>query len=123
MLNTHILKFLNYCKTVNFSEKSLEALTCRLGEFNDYIKQNQIRSVKNIKYSDLLEFLADYHTPSNHVKKSRVWTLKRFFRFLKTRVQVISATVISEFLIFISTSTYEYKNETGALYEIQTNIL
>lgn len=83
MLNTHILKFLNYCKTVNFSEKSLEALTCRLGEFNDYIKQNQIRSVKNIKYSDLLEFLADYHTPSNHVKKSRVWTLKRFFRFLK----------------------------------------
>jgi integrase/recombinase XerC len=83
MLNLHILNFLNYCKTANFSEKSLEALTCRLGEFNAYIKQNQIRSVKNIQYSDLLEFSADFHTPSNHVKKSRVWTLKRFFGFLK----------------------------------------
>jgi site-specific recombinase XerD len=83
MLNTHISNFLIYCKTANFSEKSLEALTCRLGEFNDYLKQKQIRSVKNIQYSDLLEFSADFHIPSNHVKKSRVWTLKRFFGFLK----------------------------------------
>jgi integrase/recombinase XerC len=83
MLNLYISNFLNYCKTANFSERSLEALTCRLGEFNDFIKQNQIRSVKNIQYSDLLEFSADFHTPSNHVKKSRVWTLKRFFGFLK----------------------------------------
>jgi len=83
MLNTPILNFLNYCKTANFSERSLDALACRLGEFNDFINQNQIRSVKNIQYSDLLEFSADFHTPSNHVKKSRVWTLKRFFRFLK----------------------------------------
>ena len=88
MLNIHILNFLNYCKTANFSEKSLEALTCRLGEFNDYIKQKQIRSVKNIKYSDLLEFLTDYHTPTNHVKKSRVWTLKRFFRIIKINSSV-----------------------------------
>ena len=38
-------------------------------------------------------------------------------------IQVISATVISEFPIFISTSTYEDRNETGALDELQTTFL
>jgi hypothetical protein len=41
----------------------------------------------------------------------------------KSCIQVISATVISEFPIFISTSTYEDRNETGALDELQTTFL
>lgn len=38
-------------------------------------------------------------------------------------VQVISATVIFELPIFISTGTYEDRDETGALDEIQTTLL
>ena len=83
MLLNYIYQFLDYCKISNFKEKSLETMSCRLGEFNDFVTQKQIDSIPQIDYSHLLEFVADYKNPSVHVKKPRVWALHRFFHFLK----------------------------------------
>ncbi len=38
MLQTIILKFLNYCKHYHFSQKSLEAFSSRLSEFDGYLQ-------------------------------------------------------------------------------------
>ena len=83
MLFIYITGFLKYCKTADFSGKSLETLTYRLCEFNDFVNQKQIDSIPQINYSHLLEFVADYKNPSLHVKKPRVWALHQFFHFLK----------------------------------------
>jgi len=83
MLSNSISNFLTYCKTAGFSEKSLETYTFRLGEFNDFVTQKQIDSIPQINYSHLLDFVADYKTPSVHVKKPRVWALRQFYHFLK----------------------------------------
>ena len=83
MLHTNILHFLEYCKTANFSIRSIESLSSRLGELTDFIYLHSIPSFDSITYSHLIEFVADYHGPSVHIKKQRVWTLRQFFHFLK----------------------------------------
>jgi len=42
----------------------------------------RIRSIKKVTYLDLVAFVADFNTPSIHVRKSRVWTLRQFYHFL-----------------------------------------
>jgi site-specific recombinase XerD len=90
MLEIKINQFLNYCNNSNFSDRSVETLTLRLKEFNRFISSGikQITSVKQITYQHLTEFVADYNDPSVSVKKARVWTLRRFFHFLKLQQQI-----------------------------------
>ncbi len=82
MLQRFIQEFLTYCRLADFSDRSIQALTARLNEFQSYLKARNIRSVKKIGYLDLVAFVADFNTPSIHVRKSRVWTLRQFYHFL-----------------------------------------
>jgi integrase/recombinase XerC len=82
MLHHCIHEFLAYCRLANFTERSIQALTARIIEFQSYLKIRNIRSVKKICYLDLVAFVADFNTPSIHVRKSRVWTLRQFYHFL-----------------------------------------
>ena len=82
MLHRYIIQFLEYCRLVDFSIRSIQALTARLNEFATFLKLNKIRSVKRVSYRHLIEFAADYNSPSIHVTKSRVWSLRQFYHFL-----------------------------------------
>jgi integrase/recombinase XerC len=82
MLHRHISQFLEYCRLVDFSIRSIQALTARLNEFAIFLKTNRIRSAKRVSYRHLIEFAADYNSPSLHVTKSRVWALRQFYHFL-----------------------------------------
>ncbi len=82
MLHRFIQEFLTYCRLADFSDRSIQALTARLNEFQSFLKVRNIRSVKKITYLDLVAFVADFNSPSIHVRKSRVWTLRQFYHFL-----------------------------------------
>ncbi len=82
MLHRYISRFLEYCRLVDFSIRSIQALTAKLNEFAIFLKLNRIRSVKRVSYRHLIEFAADYNSPSIHITKSRVWTLRQFYHFL-----------------------------------------
>ena len=82
MLHRYTNQFLEYCRLVDFSIRSIQALTARMNEFETFLKVYKIRSVKKITYRHLIDFVADYKEPSIHVTKSRVWTLRQFFYFL-----------------------------------------
>lgn len=82
MLQRFIQEFLGYCRLANFSDRSIQTLTARLNEFQSFLKVRDIRSVKKITYLDLAAFAADFNSPSIHVRKSRVWTLRQFYHFL-----------------------------------------
>jgi len=95
MLQNNITNFLQYCKNSNFSERSVESLTFRLNEFNKFIKSQNISSIQKINYQHLLQFVADYNNPSDHVKKARVWSLHQFFHYLKLK-QLIHKNIALE---------------------------
>jgi integrase/recombinase XerC len=82
MLTKHITGFIEYCKVSGFRERSLQAFAIRLQEFDKFFKTRRIRRITAIKYSHLLDFVAEYKNPSVHVKKSRVWALHQFFHYL-----------------------------------------
>jgi integrase/recombinase XerC len=82
MLHRYCNQFLDYCRLVDFSIRSIQVLTARLNEFKAYLKLQKIRSVKKITYPHLIDFVADFNNPSIHVRKSRIWTLRQFFHFL-----------------------------------------
>lgn len=83
MLEKHIKGFLRYCKVSGFKERSIQALTIRLNDFNNFLKTERLCSIGSITYSHLSAFVADYRLPSIHVKKSRIWSLRQFFHYLK----------------------------------------
>jgi integrase/recombinase XerC len=89
MLHRYCNQFLDYCRLVDFSHRSIQALTARLSEFETFLKALKIRSVKRIEYRHLVDFVADYKKPSIHVTKSRVWTLRQFFHFLTLHRHVL----------------------------------
>lgn len=82
MLHRHINQFLDYCRLVDFSSRSIQALSARLNEFTNFLKTQKIRSIKRVRYRHLIDFAADYNAPSIHVTKSRVWTLRQLYHFL-----------------------------------------
>ena len=82
MLHHHISPFLDYCRLANFSVRSIQTLTARINEFKTYLKSQKIRSIKKVTYQHLINFIADFKSPSIHVRKSRVWTLRQFYHFL-----------------------------------------
>jgi len=83
MLQNSITNFLHYCQNLNFSERSIESLTFRLNEFNQFIRSQAISSLSEINYQRLAQFVTDFNKPSVSVKKARVWSLRQFFHYLK----------------------------------------
>jgi site-specific recombinase XerD len=55
----------------------------RLNEFNNFLQSFSNLKITQINYQHLLQFVADYGTPSPSVKKARVWSLHQFFHYLK----------------------------------------
>jgi integrase/recombinase XerC len=82
MLHRYCSQFLAYCELADFSARSIQALTIRLNELRNFLKIQNIRSVKKVRYRHLIDFTADFNAPSIHVTKSRVWTLRQFYHFL-----------------------------------------
>ena len=82
MLHRNISQFLAYCELADFSIRSIQALTARLYQFQNFLKTQKIRSIKRVQYQHLILFAADYNSPSIHVTKSRVWALRQFYHFL-----------------------------------------
>ena len=83
MLHDYIEQFLHYCQVSNFHPKSIEAFRVRLGQFHQYCQTLAVQSVSELSYLQLLDFVADFQTPSIHVRKNRVWALHQFYHFLK----------------------------------------
>jgi integrase/recombinase XerC len=82
MLHRHINQFLDYCKLADFSIRSIQALTSRLKELENFLKSKKIRSIKRVGCRHLIYFAADFNNPSIHITKSRVWALHQFYHFL-----------------------------------------
>jgi len=82
MFHGYCSQFLAYCELADFSARSVQALTIRLNELANFLKIQRIRSVKMVRYRHLIDFTAEYNTPSIHVTKSQVWTLRQFYHFL-----------------------------------------
>jgi integrase/recombinase XerC len=82
MLEQKIKDFIAYCKVAGFKDKSIETLSLRLNEFDKFIKSKRFKNIQSVTYSHLSTFVADYKSPSVHVKKARVWSLHQFFHFL-----------------------------------------
>ncbi len=83
MLHSYIEQFLHYCQVSNFSAKSIEAFTTRLRQFNRHCESLSLTSIHDINYAHLLTFIAEFGSPSPHVKKNRVWAVRQFYHFLK----------------------------------------
>ncbi|HEX9971710.1 MAG TPA: tyrosine-type recombinase/integrase, partial [bacterium] len=95
MLQNNIANFLKYCKNSDFSNRSIETLSFRLTEFDKFIQSFSILTISEINYQHLVQFVADYGTPSPSVKKARVWSLHQFFHYLKLQ-QIISHNVAAK---------------------------
>ncbi len=85
MLTEQINGFIEYCKVSGFSDRSIQTLTIRLNDFNDFLKSKRFSHIQNVTYRHFSTFVADYKNPSVHVKKSRIWSLRQFFRYLKLK--------------------------------------
>ena len=85
MLEDNNKGFISYCKVAGFKEKSIETLSLRLNEFNKFLKSKRFKNIQSVTYSHLSAFVADYKSPSIHIKKARIWTLRQFFHFLKLK--------------------------------------
>ncbi|MCP4719461.1 MAG: tyrosine-type recombinase/integrase, partial [Desulfobacteraceae bacterium] len=57
----------------------------RIHEFIKFLKSKRFTNIRSIKYVHLSAFVADYKSPSIHVKKARVWALKKLFHYLKLK--------------------------------------
>lgn len=82
MLQNNIANFLNECKHYQFSKSTIGAFTTRLGELDRFLTFHQVKSLAEISYQHLLEFVVSGDR-SSHVKKVRVWTLHQFFHYLR----------------------------------------
>ena len=85
MLEDKIKGFIAYCKVVGFKDKSLETFSLRLNEFNKFLNSKRFRNIQSVTYSHLSAFVADFKSPSVHIKKARIWSLHQFFHFLKLK--------------------------------------
>jgi len=82
MLHHYFNPFLEYFHLADFSDRSIEAIIARIKEFRKYLISIKIKSIKKVTYQDLVEFVADFQSPSIHTTKSRVWMLRQFYHFL-----------------------------------------
>lgn len=82
MLHRYFNPFLDYFSLADFSDRSIEAIIARIKEFQNYLTSIKIKSIKKVTYRHLVEFVADFESPSIHITKSRVWMLRHFYHFL-----------------------------------------
>ncbi len=82
MLNAFIDEFSLYCKNLSYAENSIKELIRYTNDFNNFINKQQLKIPSEIHYIHLHEFLALTPATPNTVK-GRLWTLKKFFNFLK----------------------------------------
>lgn len=82
MLHRYFNPFLDYFHVADFSHRSIQAMTDRIKEFQEFLSLKKIRSIKKVTYENLIEFAADFKSPSIHITKSRVWMLRHFYHFL-----------------------------------------
>ena len=66
MLEEQINGFIEYCKVSGFRNKSIESLSIRLNQFNNFLKTARLRKIKSITYRNLSRFVADYKNPYIH---------------------------------------------------------
>ena len=57
MLDEEMRYFLEYCRISDFSKKSIESLSIRLNEFNEFLKTNTVISLIQISYQHLRRFI------------------------------------------------------------------
>jgi len=88
MLQKNITNFLEYCKNSDFPKRSIDTLSFRVNEFDRFLQQRSISAIKQIDYRLLMQFVADLGEPSPSVKKARVWSLRKFFHYLKLTQQI-----------------------------------
>lgn len=88
MLKEQISGFIAYCKVSGFKPKSIESLSLRLAHFNDFINSCRVKRIQSIQYLHLRQFIADYQSPSIHVKKARIWSLRQFYHYLMLKGHV-----------------------------------
>ena len=84
MLQENITDFLDVCKQNNFPAKSLQSLSQRLREFDASFPSTALNHVSLIRYEHLMDFVSSGNA-SPHVKKQRVWAIRKFFHFLKVQ--------------------------------------
>jgi len=89
MLQEYITDFISYCKVAGFSAKSIESLTISLREFRTFANTRLVESAGDVSYAMLVEFVADFGSPSVHRKKARVWCLHQFFHFLTVTGEIL----------------------------------
>ena len=82
MLYRYCDLFLEYLKLADFSPRSIQAATSRIREFYAFLDSKNIKSINKVGYKHLVVFAGDYQSPSIHVTKSRVWTLRQFYHHL-----------------------------------------
>jgi integrase/recombinase XerC len=88
MLRKHTTDFLVYCKVTGFSDSSIQSLHASLKDFAAFVDKQDIKTIKEIGYSDLSCFVASFKEPSIHKKKARVWSMHQFFHFLVLTGQI-----------------------------------
>ena len=57
MLDEEMRYFLEYCRISDFSKKSIESLSIRLNEFNEFLKTTTVISLIEISYQHLRRFI------------------------------------------------------------------
>lgn len=85
MLEKLLREFLDACKVSNFADKSIESLRLRVKEFNRYLESTSAESIRSVTYKHIREFIGDYNSPSEHVRKSRIWAMRILFHYLDTK--------------------------------------
>ena len=88
MLERQVNGFIDYCKVSGFKDKSIKSLSINPNKFKIFLIKIHVRPIKKITYRHLLGFVADFESPSIHIKKARVWTLRQFFHFLVETIGV-----------------------------------
>ena len=88
MLYPYLSPFLDYFKLAEFSNRSFQAMASRINEFQHYLQDQNIKSIKKVHHKNLVAFAGDFHNPSIHITKSRVWMLHQFYHYLNLHEHV-----------------------------------
>ena len=85
MLEVLLKEFLEACKISNFADKSIESLRSRIKEFDRFLQPTSVNAVRSVTYKHIREFIGNYNSPSEHVRKSRIWAMRILFHYLSTK--------------------------------------
>lgn len=118
MLDEEMRYFLEYCRISDFSEKSIECLSIRLNEFNEFLKTTTVTSLIDISCQHLRTFTGDFKSPSVHnaetkasVGETRRAYPKGFARlpniYPPERYQVLKHDIFNEYFNILTSNPYD----------------